>query len=85
MIQHLVSISGGKEIVSEASKRGAASFFPFSKDPMHSERGGSGSIIAVAEWAKTDRGGRQHPLLPPDQAGGGCDSELALCERGSTS
>lgn len=35
----------------------------------------------LVEWSRTSRGGRQFDLFFQAQAGGGCTSELGLCER----
>jgi hypothetical protein len=52
MTQHLVSVSGGKD------------------------------IRTLVEWSKTGRGGRQYDMFFAQQAGGGCTSDLGLCEGG---
>lgn len=81
-IQHLVNVSGGKDsIVAAANKRRSATFFPAVTDPTDRDRPGSYSRIrTLVEWAQTDRGGRQFSMFFDQQAGGGCTSDLGLCE-----
>ncbi len=61
-------------VVAKASKRGGASFFaPINGDVL--------PIREVVEWSSTTRGGRQYGMFFASQAGGGCSSDLGLCER----
>lgn len=56
--------------------------FPAVKDPMDVERPGTyAGIRTVVQWSRTSRGGRQYDMFFDDQGGGGCQSDLALCER----
>lgn len=68
-------IAEWERIVGLCSKRGRATFFaPKTKgEPI--------SIREAVEWAKTTRGGRQYGMFFDSQRGGGCTSDLALCER----
>lgn len=60
-------------IVAAVSKRQGASFFaPINGDVL--------PIDQVAEWSKTSRGGRQYAMFFDQQTGGGCGSDLGLCE-----
>jgi hypothetical protein len=69
-------------IVAEASKRGAATFFPAVTDPTDVDRPGTYSgIDKVVEWSRTGRGGRQYAMFFDEQTGGGCSNDMALCER----
>lgn len=67
-------------IVSHANKRRASTFFHAATDPMDAEREGYASIDTIVEWSRTGRGGRNFDLFFQAQAGGGCASDLALCE-----
>lgn len=83
-----------ERIVAEASKRGAATFFAGDVTPEGARMAAAGisgarggpqypGAMAVAEWAKTDRGGRQFNLLTwlEDQdEGHECTSHFGLCE-----
>lgn len=70
-----------EEIVSEACKRGHATFFAIVNDPVmraewealnltgeipHDLAGNGFGIRRMVEWAKTDRGGRQYSLFARD-------------------
>lgn len=71
-----------EEIVASANKRRSATFFPAVTDPTDVERPGTYSRIdTLVEWSRTSRGGRQFDLFFQAQAGGGCTSDLGLCER----
>lgn len=79
--------------VSKISKRGMATFFAMSNDPVTAQAmaydvgtGGSGSALNVGggvrqmiEWAKTDNGGRQWNLFPTISGGDTCSMHGA-CE-----
>lgn len=83
-----------ERLVAEASKRGAATFFAGDVTPegaRMSAQGISGArggpqypgAMAVAEWARTDRGGRQFNLMTwaADMDDGlSCSSQYGLCE-----
>ena len=76
-----------EELVAEASKRGAATFFAADTTPegaRMAKAGIKGGIEGkypdaheVFEWAKTSRGGKQYDLIT---AIGACASEYGLCE-----
>lgn len=75
-------IAEWEQIVAEASKRGAATFFAAVTDPMDADRPGTyAGIRTLVEWSRTSRGGRQYGMFFAEQTGGGCNNELGLCER----
>ncbi|WP_372178575.1 phosphoadenosine phosphosulfate reductase family protein [Xanthomonas axonopodis pv. phyllanthi] len=79
---HIDRIERWERVVAAANKRHAATFFPVRKDPTDVDRPGRYSgIRRLVEWCRTARGGRQYALFFDDQAGSGCSSDLALCER----
>lgn len=81
--QHIEKLAGWERLVKRASKYGEASFFPARTDNTDSDYVGTGNyadIHRVVEWSRTSRGGRQFDLFFQKQAGGGCTSDLALCE-----
>lgn len=81
---HIDKISNWETLVKRASKYGEASFFPAMTDSTDSDRTGTGmyaDIHRIVEWSRTARGGRQLDLFFQAQAGGGCTSDLGLCER----
>ncbi len=81
---HIDRIERWERVVAAANKRHAATFFPVRKDPTDVDRPGRYSGIRhLVEWCRTARGGRQYALFFDDQPGGGCSSDLALCERSS--
>lgn len=79
-------------IVSKASKRGEATFFASSATPQgkqlaKDQREGKRSaermptVMDVAEWTKTSRGGQQYDaFFLMDDAGPACASQYGLCE-----
>lgn len=81
---HIDKIADGWEPrVKRASKYGESSFFPAMTDSTDRDRVGSGAyadLRQVVEWSRTARGGRQFGMFFEDQAGGGCTSDLGLCE-----
>lgn len=78
---HIERIRRWEDVVAAANKRGSATFFPAVTDPTDVDRPGSYSRIdTLVEWSRTARGGRQFDLFFQAQAGGGCTSDLALCE-----
>lgn len=82
--EHIDRIEQWERVVAAANKRHAATFFPAVKDPMDVTRPGTyATIRTLVEWSRTDRGGRQYALFFDDQAGGGCASDLGLCEGSS--
>jgi 3'-phosphoadenosine 5'-phosphosulfate sulfotransferase (PAPS reductase)/FAD synthetase len=64
-----------ERIVGLCSKRGRATFF------APKQKGVVMPIRDVVEWAKTTHGGRQYGMFFDSQRGGGCASDLNLCER----
>lgn len=77
-----------ERLVSEASKRGMATFFRADTVPGNSTKNSEISlethgIQAVSEWAKTSRGGRQYDLIQAVNVETGtpqCTSVYGLCE-----
>lgn len=83
--EHIERIAEWERIVADAAKRGSATFFAAKTDPTDIDRPGTYSRIdRLVEWSRTGRGGRQYDLFFASQAGGGCTSDLALCERPDT-
>ena len=79
--EHIDRIAAWENVVARASKHQSANFFAPMKDPTDRDRPGTGSRIhKVVEWTQTARGGRQFALFFDEQPGGGCSSDLALCE-----
>lgn len=76
---HIERIKRWEAIVGAANKRGASTFFPAVKD---SSGNGMGGIDALVDWSRTSRGGRNFDIFFQQQTGGGCSSDLALCEPG---
>lgn len=71
--EHIDRIRRWEELVTRVSKRRGASFFaPKNGDVL--------PIDGVVEWSKTLRGGRKYALFFDEQVGGGCTSDLGLCE-----
>ncbi|MGH8080206.1 MAG: phosphoadenosine phosphosulfate reductase family protein [Lysobacter sp.] len=78
---HIDRIERWENVVSAANKRRSATFFPAVTDPTDIDRPGSYSRIrTLVEWSKTARGGRQYDMFFDEQRGGGCSSDLGLCE-----
>lgn len=83
--EHIDRIRRWEDVVSRANKRRSATFFPAVTDPTNIDRLGPYSRIdQLVEWSRTARGGRQFDLFFQQQAGGGCTSDLALCEMEAT-
>lgn len=79
--EHIERIARWEAIVGLANKRRSATFFAPGKDSTDRERPGVyAGVQTVVEWSRTGRGGRQFDLFFQGQAGGGCTSELGLCE-----
>ena len=76
--EQLERIAEWERIVSEASKRGCATFFA-AKGQMDVslERHG---IYQKSEWAKTSRGGRQYDMIKMAEEPSQCQSVYGLCE-----
>jgi len=82
---HIERVAEWEKIVSECSRLGMATFFPDNKttktDSYDVNVDGYLGIHAVAEWAKTTRGGVQYDLMNfsenEDQQ---CQSKYGLCE-----
>lgn len=82
--EHVARIRRWEEIVASVSKRRSATFFAALTDPTDPDRPGTYSRIdTIVEWSRTGRGGRQFDVFFQAQAGGGCTSDLALCEVGA--
>jgi 3'-phosphoadenosine 5'-phosphosulfate sulfotransferase (PAPS reductase)/FAD synthetase len=77
---HIDRIERWERVVAAANKRRASTFFAAVTDPMDDDREGFAGIRTVVEWSRTERGGRQLGLFFQQQNGGGCSSDLALCE-----
>ncbi len=79
--EHIDRIERWEAAVAGANKRRSATFFPAVTDPTDVDRPGQYSRIrTLVEWSKTERGGRQYSMFFEQQSGGGCSSDLALCE-----
>jgi len=79
--EHIDRIERWERVVAAANKRRISTFFAATTDPTDVDRPGTYSgIRKVVEWSQTTRGGRQFDLLQP---GGGCSSDLGLCETGT--
>lgn len=80
--EHIERIDAWEAVLSQANKRLSATFFPAAKDPSDADRPGTyAKIRTVVEWSRTTHGGRQFGMFFDEQAGGGCASDLGLCER----
>lgn len=77
--EHIDRVERWEVIVAKASKRGGANFFA-PGDPALAGTADFGSIRSAAEWSLTTRGGRQFGMFMDQQTGGGCSSDLGLCE-----
>ena len=77
--EHVERIRRWEDIVGRANKRRASTFFPTMTDPTD-RPGEYARIDKVIEWAHTARGGRQFDIFFAQQPGGGCNSDLGLCE-----
>jgi 3'-phosphoadenosine 5'-phosphosulfate sulfotransferase (PAPS reductase)/FAD synthetase len=78
---HIDRIDRWEKMVAAASKRHSATFFAALTDPSDVDRPGTYSgIRQLVEWSKTARGGRQYGMFFEKQSGGGCSSDLGLCE-----
>lgn len=83
--EHIERIAEWEEVVSQANKRRSATFFPAVTDPTDVDRPGTYSRIhQLVEWSRTTRGGRQYGIFFDEQRGGGCTSDLGLCELSPT-
>ena len=79
--EHIDKIRRWEELVGQVSKRHSATFFAARTDPTDTDRPGTyAGIDTIVEWSRTGRGGRQFDLFFQQQSGGGCSSDLALCE-----
>lgn len=79
--EHIDRIRRWENIVGAASKRRSATFFAAVTDPTDIDRPGTyAGVDTIVEWSRTARGGRQFDLFFQAQRGGGCTSDLALCE-----
>lgn len=66
-----------ERLVSLASKRNQASFFPDPNRDAHKDKRG---IEKIVRWAKTTHGGRQFDLLKETDSAA-CSSSFGLCDR----
>lgn len=79
--EHIDRIERWETVLAAANKRRAATFFPAVTDPTDLDRPGTyAGIRTIVEWARTTRGGRQYGMFFDQQPGGGCTSDLGLCE-----
>lgn len=79
--EHIDRIEAWESVVGRANKRRSATFFAAATDPTDVDRPGRYSgIRTLVEWSRTTRGGRQFGMFFDSQAGGGCTSDLGLCE-----
>lgn len=80
---HIARMREWERLVAQASKYGEATFFPAMTDSFdRTRRDRYSGIDGIVEWSRTSRGGRHFDLFFQQQAGGGCTSDLGLCERG---
>lgn len=77
--EHVDRIRRWEDIVARANKRHAPTFFAAETDPTD-KAGEYARIDKILEWARTSRGGRQFDMFFEQQPGGGCTSDLGLCE-----
>ncbi len=78
---HIKRIAQWEDLLARANKRRQATFFAPMKDPTDADTPGQYSRIGkVVDWSRTGRGGRQFDLFFQHQPGGGCTSDLGLCE-----
>ena len=75
--EHIERISEWEWLVGQASKRGAATFFPAPGETWTAVK--RGNIWKVVEWSKTTRGGRQYDLLIDLDEPAVCASSYGLC------
>jgi len=71
-----------EKIVSEASKRGSSTFYdvrPFANDKFNVHYTTEG-IEAAAQWARTERGGKQYNLFTEFEDLPSCSSNYGLCD-----
>lgn len=81
--EHVERVRRWEDILARSNKRRSATFFPAVTDPTDADRPGTyARIDTIIEWSRTGRGGRQFDLFFQAQPGGGCTSDLALCEVG---
>lgn len=71
--EHIARIRRWEQLIAMVSKRRAASYF----SPVN---GQVLPIDSVVDWSRTEHGGRQFGVFFQEQRGGGCSSDLALCE-----
>lgn len=88
---HIDRLAHWEDLVSQASKRQAASFFAFDKIRTSKDAAslGSDALVAAAssirqavEWSRTTRGGIQYDLMASDGEtdASACSSAYGLCE-----
>lgn len=83
--EHVDRIERWEALLMRVCKRQSGTFFAALTDPMDAGRPGTyAGIRTVVEWSQTTRGGRQFGMFwDKYQIGGGCNSDLGLCERGA--
>jgi len=72
--EHVERIAQWEAAVSAASKLGASSFL------HHPDGFAFARIEEMVRWSRTSRGGQQYAMFFDQQPGGGCNSDLGLCE-----
>lgn len=77
--EHVDRIRRWEDVVSRANKRRSATFYGATTDPTD-RPGEYARIDKIVEWAHTSHGGRQFDMFFEQQPGGGCTSDLGLCE-----
>lgn len=74
--EHIARVLEWERLVSDASKRGQATFF-HAIDPVAMP-----DVRSFVEWSKTERGGTQFDLLKAAGVAPGCASSYGLCDIG---
>ena len=75
--EEIERIAKWEELVSQAGKRGGATFFPALDRDKHLSKNG---IYQIIQWAKTTRGGKQFNLLQETDSAA-CSSSYGLCDK----
>lgn len=77
--EHIARIAEWEWIIAQVSKRCGATFFAAGTDPTDTE-GDYADINRIVEWSRTGHGGRQFDMFFAAQPGGGCTSDMGVCE-----
>lgn len=81
--EEIARVAEWERMVSDASRRGLSSFFPYDRTPgehhQHKDQK-MPDVWQVIEWAKTSRGGTQYDMFRADTSGPLCSSLYGLCE-----